>query len=141
MADPARAKLGRCASSAPVSTSIRSPGYPHRRRGIADASGRADTLEALAPHLPEPDKTQALSEALTAGIQTKASSSLIYAFALSLPIQELFDWWTKALPALASGTRLDLHRLSLLPVLVRLGGEGALQEMFRAIHDVSRWWP
>jgi hypothetical protein len=68
---------------------------------------------------------------------------------LNLSCSELADFWLREqdgvdlLHALAHRLRPDLlaDLRALAPIIVKLGGEEAIAEIFRAIQDVGRWWP
>jgi hypothetical protein len=53
------------------------------------------------------------------------------------------DAWRAMLPVLATRRRRDLlvDIRSLRPVILKLGGQGAIREAVQAIGDVGRWWP
>src|SRR5262249_7302394 len=55
----------------------------------------------------------------------------------------MYPLWSQMLPKLASRTRHDLlsDLRALQPVILRLGGEQALADIFQAIQDVGEWWP
>lgn len=74
---------------------------------------RAEALGALAPHL------------------------------AGLPRDRLYPLWRETLPLLAARTRRDLlsDLPALLPVILRLGGEAAVAETFRAVQFVGERWP
>ena len=109
-------------------------------------------LAAVAPHLPERERTAVLKQALDAartigdeGARSKALAALAPRLA-ALPLRDLSTMWTQTLRVLATRTRRDLiadfHRL--VPVLATLAGQNApteLGEVARAIQDVARSWP
>jgi hypothetical protein len=114
-----------------------------------DQTQRAEALGALAAHLPEPQRTQTLAEALQAaraiGHEDYRSSALA-ALAEQLgtrPTSFLYPLWSQTLPLLASRTRRNLlsDLRALLPVIRQLGGSQSVAEVFLAIRDVGRWWP
>lgn len=126
-------------------------------QAIQNEDSRANTLLGLAPHLPESllaELASYLPEALlpealaTAraieNVEYRAKSlvGLLPRFVeLSHPAilslwQELLEAWNRrSRQALLS----DLQVLT--PVIAKLGGDGAIVELYHAIQDVGRWWP
>jgi hypothetical protein len=116
---------------------------------IPELGRRAEALAALAEHLAEPQRGEALAQALEAaraiGSEGPRSEALA-ALALHLatrPASPLYSLWSQTLPVLASRTRKDLlaDLGALVPVILRLGGPQAAADVYRAILDVGQWWP
>ncbi|HEY9875009.1 MAG TPA: hypothetical protein V6D12_16345, partial [Candidatus Obscuribacterales bacterium] len=59
-----------------------------------------------------------------------------------MPEVELFPPWKDTLHFLSFRTRPEVLKdvVALQPVIVALGGEAALGELFHAIQDVTKWW-
>ncbi len=115
-------------------------------REIGGESARARALAALALHLAELGYPQ---EALAAAREIGDADDRARALAAlaphlaALPRPALSPLWDETLPRLARRTRRDVlaDLRALAPVLFALGGAEAVQETFRAIQDVGRWWP
>jgi hypothetical protein len=118
-------------------------------RAIEDAGYRAEALAVLVLHLPEPLRGEASQQALEAAQIIEYSYDRARALAglaphlAKLPPPTLYSLWGKTLPLLAAHTRNDLldDLRALLPVLMALGGEPAVAEVFRAVQDIGQWWP
>ncbi len=118
-------------------------------RSIDHPRYRARALANLAPHLPPNERETALVDALYTAREitdpddrAQALTSLASHLA-QLPLPTLYPLFHDTLHHLARRTRRDLlgDLRALLPVLERLGGPEALEELARAIVDVGEWWP
>lgn len=73
----------------------------------------------------------------------QAALTELTTFLVNLPRNRLYWIWKSALPSLSARRREDfLSDIAALgPVINLLGGEEAVAKTYRAIEDVSRWWP
>ncbi len=118
-------------------------------RAIGDERYRAEALAELGPHLPETQRLGVLNEALAAARtiedqEDRAQALMGLGEALAaIPLASLGWLWNETLRDLATRTREHLlsDLRALVQVLTALGGELAVDETFRAIQDVGRWWP
>jgi hypothetical protein len=64
-------------------------------------------------------------------------------YLVTLSPEGLLLVWRETLHTLATRTRQDLLEGlgAMAPVIFALGGADAVDETFRAIADVGRWWP
>ena len=122
---------------------------------IWSSGDQATVLASLAPYLSEPSRKSALQEALVAARDTtyevdraKALSALTpHLTVLSRP--DLARLWLETqdganlLHFLARRPRKELlsDLRALAPIIAKLGGPKAIEETFRAVQDVGRWWP
>ena len=62
---------------------------------------------------------------------------------MCLPKKECYPYIELMVAQLALGTRADLFfdLAALMPVLVHLGTNDAPREIYKAVHDVTTWWP
>ncbi len=102
-------------------------------------------LAALAPHLPEALLLEALAAAQAIedeGDRAKALEALAQRL-VERPVEELRSLWPGLLAHLTQRSRKDLlsDLRALTPVITKLGGDEAIDELFHAIQDVGRWWP
>jgi hypothetical protein len=66
-----------------------------------------------------------------------AEAVLSYALARLDPADRVREWLKRASATLAYQQALA----ALAPLVVHLGGREAIAETFRAVRDVTRWWP
>jgi hypothetical protein len=110
-------------------------------RGIRDESSRVEALIGLAPHLP-----QVLPEVLVVarefGSESSRAEALKALTAQLTPANVDLSFWEKTLQALGTLTRSNFLKTipNLVPLILHLGGEVALREVFQGIREVSRWW-
>ena len=121
-------------------------------RGITDEGWRAGALGGVAPHLPEELQGKAIREAFLAMVRGRRRVTdrgrSPYAEIVSV-WQTLGLWeiggevWPATLHSIACNRRdlLLQDTGALAPLVVHLGGVDAIVKTFRAICDVSRWWP
>lgn len=106
---------------------------------------RAGALAGLLPHLPHEllkaalPLAQSLSEANNRVIVFDRLASRL----VELPLTIRLSLWEEIVSYSARRTRKDLliDLRTLAPVIFSLGGVEAIEETFRAIQDVARWWP
>ncbi len=121
-------------------------------REIGDERARAEALAGLAPHLPPDLQEQTLRQALEAAREIEGKFARARALAGLAPHwaawarqdrRAAYSPWPETLRALAARPRRDLlgDLRALGPALAALGGDEAVRETVRAIHDVGRWWP
>ncbi|PWH13141.1 MAG: hypothetical protein DDG60_10645, partial [Anaerolineae bacterium] len=107
-------------------------------------SPRAEALTALAERLPEvvPEALAAVREIYHEYARAQTLTALAPRLA-ALPRSALYPLWAETLLVLTRRTRKDFlsDLRALVPLIHALGGEQAVGETFRAIQDVSRWWP
>ena len=121
-------------------------------RGITAEYARARALSGVAPHLPEELRGEAMREvflAMARGCrQVTYRGGSPYTEIVSV-WQTLGLWeigrevWPATLHGIACNRRDQLlqNMGALAPLVVHLGGTDAIVKTFRAICDVSRWWP
>lgn len=105
-----------------------------------------ETIHHLIPRLVE---CGYLQETLSLLLQIDDNSYLpdaIHALTpclLQFPALERFDLWRKLLHNLANRSRVDLcdDLETLSSLIYALGGQEAVEETYRALQDVGRWWP
>jgi hypothetical protein len=128
------------------------------REALEAARRGADkgTLKALAPHLPEPERSEILYDLLT---EARTFSNDVFQARKVVEISKLLttcvtsrpssisSHWSEVLRILSSHSRPNfLNNLTrVLPLALALAGEAADEQVilgtFNAIQDVSRWWP
>lgn len=119
-------------------------------RAIWDAGERVRALVALIPHLPPDQQTALIAETLDQAcaiddMELRSESlAAIVPHLEKLPTDTLYGCWIKMLYALT--TRTTRNRPDLLsdlrvvyPVILKIGGEQALNDTAQAILDVGRW--
>ncbi len=110
-------------------------------RDIWSESSRVEALIGLAPHLP-----QVLPEVLVVarefGSESSRAEALKALTAQLTPANVDLSFWEKTLQALGTLTRSNFLKTipNLVPLILHLGGEVALREVFQGIREVSRWW-
>ena len=118
--------------------------------GIEEVKYKAWALMLIAPHLTDMDiKCQTLRKAFELIVthpderERKAQAEHLVALLSQLSLPMLAEFWYIALPVLSLRSRKDLLRdlQAFMPVIRALGGADALSETFKAVQDVSRWWP
>jgi hypothetical protein len=110
-----------------------------------DESDRAYTVAVAAALLPISDLPQALKDSfniIDEDMRIYAISALAPHVA-KLPRQVLYPLWKETLSVLSEQTRRELISTlrALVPVITALGGAEDIEEAYRAIEDVGRWWP
>jgi len=105
-------------------------------REIDDLHARAEALAALAPHLVDEQKQQALATAREIGDPYARAEAL----AALAPHVVTYLLWRDTLQAPASRTLPELlgDLKALVPASVALGGQGAVDDIARAILDLTR---
>jgi len=106
------------------------------REIIDDPYTRAEALAALAPHLVDEQKQQALAAAR----EIESPYFRAEALAALAPHVVTYPLWRDTLQALASRTLPELlgDLKALVPASVALGGQGAVDDIARAILDLTR---
>jgi len=109
-------------------------------RKIRRPYGRAEVLAALVPHLADEQKQQVLDEVLAAVQEIDHSYTRAEALAALAPHDVTYPLWRDTLQALASRTLPELlgSLKALVPASVALGGQGAVDDIARAILDLTR---
>ena len=109
-------------------------------REIDDPYARAEALAALAPHPADEQKRQVLDEALAAAREIDSSYTRAEALAALAPHVVTYPLWRDTLQASASLTLPQLlgNLKDLVPASVALGGQGAVDDIARAILDLTR---
>ena len=124
-------------------------------RGITDRWVRAEALSEVAPHLPQELQGQAVREAFLAMARGRRQIFLIGPSSYTPYTKIVLVWqmlglweigreaWPATLHGIACNRRGQLLQDvgALAPLVVHLGGMDAIVKTFRAICDVSRWWP
>ena len=115
-------------------------------RSIEYSDARAQTLGALAPHLPAEQEAQVLAEALTVARSIEYSESRARVLGELAPqlsgnlLQQGFEELLDVLPRCERGMSL-LVVPSFFPFLEECQGLKGLEEVRRAIVDTARWFP
>ncbi|MCC6190319.1 MAG: hypothetical protein IT318_14905 [Anaerolineales bacterium] len=119
-------------------------------RGIENQWARAIALSGLTPHVLVADRTAVREEALVAAAASYNpefyGSDLVFSRLPALLADSTIDWyalWPQTLQALAQHGRPSLlnAQADLAPLIHFLGGDETIAETFRAIRDVTTWWP
>lgn len=121
-------------------------------RTIWGKAERVRTLAALIPYAAPADRGALLAETLEVACSIDDMDARREALASIIPLleglpnDELYALWVKMLYALATPTiRLRRDLLSdlrvIYPIILRIGGETALDHTAQAILDVGRWLP
>jgi len=116
---------------------------------IEDEWYRAEALNGLIPHLPAALRETALREIMCATFEmrwekTRAENlAKLMSQLMELSPSALLSFWQKLLRHLVQHSRQEfLEELpALTPIVVKLGRNEAIVELFRTIQDVGRWWP
>ena len=119
-----------------------------RLAGIEDAMSHARAAVAIAEFAGTPDRRRLLELAAAdlERLDPRDAMNVLWEMATAASgldadgMRHFFDLVTSR----ASSSRRDMAAATLgawTPVLGRLGGNRSVQEMFRALRDVSRWWP
>ncbi|ADJ29249.1 hypothetical protein [Nitrosococcus watsonii] len=118
-------------------------------RQVPDKQERVSAFRQLVPHLRAEEREEVLGEALAAaraieeeGVRAQVLRVLINKL-VSLSCAFLYPLWQNTLPVLASQRRSDFLNdiRTLTPLIAKIGGQKAVEETFRAIRNVMRWWP
>ena len=121
-------------------------------RAITDERVRAEALSGVASHLPAELQGEAVREAFLATARGRrrlvclggSPYTQIVSAWQTLSFQGLgMEAWFAALHGITCNRRDQLLQDvgALAPLIVHLGGMDAIVKTFRAICDVSRWWP
>jgi hypothetical protein len=109
---------------------------------IDDVDDRIFVAQRLAREAPAraPAVAAALRRALPADEDWRLTE--LHRFSDAAP-QDLYALWKSTSRALAASTRAEACAILLRvgPVIRALGGDEAVAETNRALHDVARWWP
>lgn len=129
---------------------------PRRTEALHEAIAEARSgirrhkdLAELADYLPAPEKANILGEAVAATFKADFTSDRVTAlqelapYLAGLPTEDLLPIARGLLHRLARESRQDQlgYLQPLGSVIFALGGQQAVEETFRAILDVGRWWP
>ena len=103
----------------------------------------------LLPHVPDKFKQDFLFDAFRVSISIQDTLTrtelleLLIPFLKQLPISLIYELWCEALPVIASRTRDHFLSdiISLLPVIIILGDQQEMLEIYNSILDTGKWWP
>ena len=116
---------------------------------IKDTHTRIEAFFAIATSLNEQKKEEMLKIVLPSALYFKDETyrhkavNIVLVCLKDIPMKKRYFWWRQIIQKLRERTRNNLLMgiAAFIPIIDDLGNEEALYETFKAINDVSRWWP